>query len=215
MPEQIRWGNDAPPAPSQEVGGVKCVSADSAAPVWRSSVTPESEFKPPVLPKLSGFLLRRAAPDRKEAPVLTRRASHLTSQANARRRKRTPRFPRNAAEVGPFRDGLRIGGGRARQKQSADSRFPSTPLRLWSLAPLLQREAGERLIFKRAAAFEMTPNSALSGAPAARSELLCAVGGSEVGGGRAGAATCGRRPRCLLAPPWRDLSLLLLFLLQV
>lgn len=43
-------------------GGVKCVSADSAAPVWRSSVTPESEFKPPLLPKLSGFLLRRAAP---------------------------------------------------------------------------------------------------------------------------------------------------------
>lgn len=118
-------GNDAPPAPSQE-GGVKCVSADSAAPVWRSSVTPESEFKPPVLPKLSGFLLRRAAPDRKEAPVLTRRASHLTSQANARRRKRTPRFPRNAAEVSPFRDGLRIGGGgeRARNNQQIAASRP-------------------------------------------------------------------------------------------
>lgn len=53
----------------------------------------------------------------------------------------------------------------------------STWLCLWSLAPLLQREAGRRLIFKRAAPFQMTQNSVLSGAPSVRSKLLCAVGG--------------------------------------
>lgn len=56
---------------------------------------------------------------------------------------------------------------------------------------------GKRLIFKGAAAFEMTQNSVLSDAPAVRSKPLWAVGGSGGGGEQ------GRRRR-LLAPPRRD-----------
>lgn len=44
---------------------------------------------------------------------------------------------------------------------------------------------GKRLIFKRAAAFQMTRDSVLSGAPAVRSKLLRAGGGSGGAGGRA------------------------------
>lgn len=75
--------------------------------------------------------------------------------------------------------------GRARRKQSADSRSSSTPLRLRSPAPLLQREAGKRLIFKRAAAFGMTQNFGAErrSSRAVRAALCCRrVRGGGVGG---------------------------------
>lgn len=57
------------------------------------------------------------------------------------------------------------------------------------------KEAGKRLIFKRAAAFKMTHNSALSGAPAVRSKLLCAVGGCRARGAPPTPPAGGRRLR--------------------